>query len=146
MLASRDRSRTPLIVFRGASIHHFLPLDLHAEPYLEACADVDRPAMEDPYALENQDFVLKLLRGRLPSGVKIAKRHRPGNALRPYVWSQNLFSCPAPCLLWRFFSEALRPIWQALDLGEFVETLANHTKAPLLVSVCRDDLNHMDHT
>ena len=81
-------------MFRGASRHQVLLLDLHTKPYLEACADVDRPAMEDPYALENQDIVLTLLRGRLPSGVKIAKRHRPGNALCPYVRSRIFSHVP----------------------------------------------------
>ena len=85
-----------------------------------------------PLPLKIKIFVWQLLRDRLPSRVEVRKRQGPGDGLCPMcgvpeTGSHILFSCPAARFLWNFVHEALGPAWQALDLGEFLETQAYHT-------------------
>lgn len=88
-------------------------------------------------------IVWQLLRDRLPSSTEVAKRHGLGDGLCP------LSVVPKSGLTFSFsffLSLYLRDQMQASDLDEFLEGQTNHKEAPLMVSVCGDDLDPIDYT
>jgi hypothetical protein len=88
------------------------PLLLDQRTLFRAPFHWSSPVWKSPLPLKTNIFVWQLLRNRLPSGMEVAKWHRPCNGLFslcdvPEDTTHTLFSCPVAQFLGRFVSEVL---------------------------------------